>query len=298
VVTENQAAGGVRDQTGPEPAGTRWVHAEPAGSGAQGHERSPCGLRNRRSDRQRCRHQQLFKRRARVRVSPPGCREPSGPLPTRRLSPRTGLTLRSSMSRRRQVRASSSSAAVPPACHKQRSIAVSSGQSRSHRGGRCAGRTLLTWGGRGARNCMACKGQRNSKSFRALHKTRHQVLQEQANHHSDCLARLPCRVIDLQPACNREVALDVSTTWTAINRPRGGSACRSNHQTGPRKAGDHRQKGHQYRRRAGDRPSSLQGSRPASSSRVGDRHQRDHPRHSRRPGSGGGAGNLPSAVSV
>jgi hypothetical protein len=57
-----------------------------------------------------------------------------------------------------QVRASSFSPAVPPACHKQRSRAVCSGQSRSLRGGRWAGRTSLTWDGGGGRNCMACKG--------------------------------------------------------------------------------------------------------------------------------------------
>jgi hypothetical protein len=60
----------------------------------------------------------------------------------------------------REVRASSSSPAVPPACHKQRSPAVCSGQSRSLREGRWAGRTSLTWGGGGGRNCMACKGSR------------------------------------------------------------------------------------------------------------------------------------------
>jgi hypothetical protein len=48
--------------------------------------------------------------------------------------------------------------AVPPACHKQRSPAVPSGQSRSLREGRCARRTLLTCGGGEGRNCMACKG--------------------------------------------------------------------------------------------------------------------------------------------
>jgi len=54
--------------------------------------------------------------------------------------------------------AESFSPAVPPACHKQRARAVSSGQSRSLRGTRWAGRTSLTCGGGGGRNCMACKG--------------------------------------------------------------------------------------------------------------------------------------------
>jgi hypothetical protein len=61
-------------------------------------------------------------------------------------------------SRRRQARASSFSPAVPPMCHKQRSPALSSGQSRSLGEGGCAGRTPLTWGGGVGRNCMACKG--------------------------------------------------------------------------------------------------------------------------------------------
>ena len=35
LVAEGRSAGEVRDRTGLEPAGTRWVHAEPAGSGVQ-----------------------------------------------------------------------------------------------------------------------------------------------------------------------------------------------------------------------------------------------------------------------
>jgi hypothetical protein len=92
-----------------------------------------------------------------VRVSP-GCREPSGLCPRGggdrgRASPfgRAG-------SRRRQVGAPSFSPAVPLACHKQRSPAVRSGQSRSLAEDGWAGRTSLTWGGGGGRNCMACKG--------------------------------------------------------------------------------------------------------------------------------------------
>jgi hypothetical protein len=33
--SEDRTAEGVRDRRGPEPAGTRWVHADPAGSGVQ-----------------------------------------------------------------------------------------------------------------------------------------------------------------------------------------------------------------------------------------------------------------------
>jgi hypothetical protein len=54
--------------------------------------------------------------------------------------------------------ASPFSPAVPPACHKQRSPAVSSGQPRSLTEGLCAWQASLTWGGGGGRNCMACKG--------------------------------------------------------------------------------------------------------------------------------------------
>ena len=55
---------------------------------------------------------------------------------------------------------SSFSPAVPPTCHKQRSPAVSSGQSRSLGEGGLAGHTPLTWGGGGGRNCMTCKRSR------------------------------------------------------------------------------------------------------------------------------------------
>jgi hypothetical protein len=52
------------------------------------------------------------------------------------------------------------SPAVLPACHKQRSRAVCSGQSRSLGEGCLAGRTALTWPVLAPRNCMACKGSR------------------------------------------------------------------------------------------------------------------------------------------
>jgi hypothetical protein len=35
LVAEDRSAEGVRGRTGPEPAGTRWVHADPAGRGVQ-----------------------------------------------------------------------------------------------------------------------------------------------------------------------------------------------------------------------------------------------------------------------
>jgi hypothetical protein len=92
------------------------------------------------------------------RISPPGCREPSGLLPTMQWLPRSGLTPGRAGSRCRHVRGTSFLPAVPPTCHKQRSPAVSSGHSRSLRGGRWAGCMPLTWGGGGGRNCMACMG--------------------------------------------------------------------------------------------------------------------------------------------
>jgi hypothetical protein len=87
-------------------------------------------------------------------------------------------------SRRLQVPASSFSPAVPPACHKQRAPAVSSGQSRSIQGGRWAGRRPATWGGGGARNCMACKGSgsRRSDSQAPSHRCRRELARHDGRH--------------------------------------------------------------------------------------------------------------------
>jgi hypothetical protein len=68
---------------------------------------------------------------------------------------------------RRHVRTIVILAGVPPTCHKQRSRAVASGQSRSLRDGRCAGRWPLTWTVGTARNCMACKGSTLDRPCRA-----------------------------------------------------------------------------------------------------------------------------------
>ena len=86
------------------------------------------------------------------------CRTSSGRLPTRQWWPMTGLTLHTSWEPLPSVRAASFSPAVPRACHKPRSPAVSSGQSRSLGDGCWAGCTPLTWGRERAGNCMACKG--------------------------------------------------------------------------------------------------------------------------------------------
>ena len=93
-----------------------------------------------------------------VRDSRPGCRDPLRALAHEQWLPRTGLALTRAGKSSLQMRASSFSPAVPPACHKQQSRAVCSGQSRSLRDGRWAGRRSLTWGGGGGRNRMACRG--------------------------------------------------------------------------------------------------------------------------------------------
>jgi hypothetical protein len=86
------------------------------------------------------------------------CREPFGSCQRRRgRRGRASPSCRAGSRRRRQMRSSLFSPAVPPACHKRRSRAVSGGQPRSPRLGDCAGRPLLTWAAYRPRNCMACK---------------------------------------------------------------------------------------------------------------------------------------------
>jgi hypothetical protein len=109
-----------------------------------------------------------LRRRARVGVSHRLPRALRALAPRRWVTPGTDLTLWTIWSRRRQVRASSFSPAVPPACHKQRSPAVSSGQSRSLRYGRCAGRWPLTWAAGPPKNCMACKGSSRGRVWSAF----------------------------------------------------------------------------------------------------------------------------------
>jgi hypothetical protein len=67
-----------------------------------------------------------------------------------------------------QVQALSFSPAVPPTCHKQRARAVSSGQSRSLRDGRCAACGPLTRTVDMARHCMACKGSLEITALAAI----------------------------------------------------------------------------------------------------------------------------------
>jgi hypothetical protein len=101
---------------------------------------------------------QPHRRRARVRVSPPGCRKPSGLLPARRWVTEDGPQPPDELGAvAATCERSLFSLAVPPACHKQWARAVSSGQSRSLRDGRCAGRWPMTWTVGTVRHCMACK---------------------------------------------------------------------------------------------------------------------------------------------
>jgi hypothetical protein len=87
----------------------------------------------------------------------PAAASPSGSCPRGDGSPRTAHLL-AELEPSSPCGSSSFSSTVPPTCHKQRSPAVCSGQSRSLGEGGWAGRTPLTWDGGRARNCMACKG--------------------------------------------------------------------------------------------------------------------------------------------
>ena len=89
LAAEDRSAGGVRDRAGPEPAGTRWVHAEPAGRGVQRARAVTSGG-----------EEPQVKPPAQPRPATPSgggpefgsphpnCREASGPLPTRQVGHR------------------------------------------------------------------------------------------------------------------------------------------------------------------------------------------------------------------
>jgi hypothetical protein len=122
-----------------------------------GHERSRPVTRNHRSENQRSRYQAAYEEAGQ-----------SSSLPTRlpralRALANDAVVTRDGPHPAAELEPSPPGArsrlvpAVPPTCHKQRSPAVSSGQPRSLRRGRWAGRPSLTWGGGGGRNCMACK---------------------------------------------------------------------------------------------------------------------------------------------
>jgi hypothetical protein len=95
-------------------------------------------------------------RRSGVRVSPPGCREPSGSA-HEAVDHRDGPHPLGELEPSRQVRTSSFSPSVPPACHKQRSRGVCSENARSLREDCWTGRRPFTCGGGAARNCIACR---------------------------------------------------------------------------------------------------------------------------------------------
>jgi hypothetical protein len=127
VAAEHQGADGVPRADGTEPA--RIVvtlvragsarHREPLDLG--GHQRSQRTPKNRRSCGIHRTTSDGEAARTRVQVLPPGCREPSGLLPTRRWSPKTSLTIGSRWNQRRNRISGPSSAAVPLACHSLRS---------------------------------------------------------------------------------------------------------------------------------------------------------------------------------
>jgi hypothetical protein len=72
LVGEDRSARGLRDQTGPKPTGTRWVHTEPADSGVQRIRAVTTGPKEPQvRPPSAAAIRQPFKRRARVRVSAP-----------------------------------------------------------------------------------------------------------------------------------------------------------------------------------------------------------------------------------
>jgi hypothetical protein len=126
-----------RSVLGPCRTGTPGARA--VASGHQGKTRIPGRWLPSSSSRHEASGQiRLWSRRSEGRVSPPAAASPPA-LGHEAVVTEAGLTLWLSWSRRRHVDASSFLPAVPPACHKQRSPAVSSGQSRSFREGRHGG---------------------------------------------------------------------------------------------------------------------------------------------------------------
>jgi hypothetical protein len=85
---EDRSAGGARDRTGPEQAVHGGYTQSRAGRGLQRAGTVTTGAKESQARPPTQRPPgRPSKKRARVRVSPPGCREPSGLLPTRRRSP-------------------------------------------------------------------------------------------------------------------------------------------------------------------------------------------------------------------
>jgi hypothetical protein len=141
---ERQEASAIGRDAASGPYGTgRWRTA----TGTSGHGSSD------QAQKPRSRNQASTQGRPSMSL-PTRCREP---LPTRRRITRMGLTLRPTWEPSPPGASILLLAAVPPACHKQRSLAVSSGQPRSLREGHRAGRWSLTWTPSTARHCMACK---------------------------------------------------------------------------------------------------------------------------------------------
>jgi hypothetical protein len=148
LVAEDRSAGGVRDQTGPGTLSPRWVRSRGVNRGQQRAgvvtERSsesqvagPMASRPRAGETGDVEFESLHP----AAESPEGSAHGAvvtedGPHP---------LGERGAVAARRQRRRWSP--AAPPACHTERSRAVSSGQPRSLRRGNQAGCAPLTWGG-------------------------------------------------------------------------------------------------------------------------------------------------------
>ena len=123
-----------------------------------GHQWSPTVTRNGRSAGQRSRYQAALDEAGRSSSLPTRLPRALRALAHDAWSPWMSLTLRSSWEPTPPLGGASSFAPiVPPACHKQRAPAVSSGQSRSLREDGWAGRRPLTLGGKEP-GLMACKG--------------------------------------------------------------------------------------------------------------------------------------------
>src|SRR5512133_1264388 len=84
---------GAYDRTEAAASGTRWVHPRRVARRAQRAPAVTTGCEEPPGYRQNGPWQAALREVDGVQVSPPGCREPSGLSPTRRWSPRTGLTL-------------------------------------------------------------------------------------------------------------------------------------------------------------------------------------------------------------
>jgi len=169
LVAEDRSAGGVRDQTRPEPTPNAHGVAHETvrelarqGSTGRGTKTTKCLVRHTTVGRGTTRREGPVEVEGLVLDLPRALRALTNDAVVTGVGPHPPGQ---PGSRRHQVWASLFSPAVPPACHKQRTRAVSSGQPRSLPEGRSAGRTSLTCAAGGGRNCMACKGSGVQRTF-------------------------------------------------------------------------------------------------------------------------------------